>query len=250
MQKADPDKFRFNVDLRGPNSETIPIASAMHDLHGTIASIAGSKIFAKLDMIHAFWQLPLHPDSQECMSIQTPLGVYKPTRVLQGSTDAGNHFHSATAQVFSELQDRLAQWQDEFLKHALNEDHLLKILRRHFELWSKFGLKLHASKCGFFLTEAKFCGRIIDQSGVRYDPLRMETLISTKLPEFASDLQQFLCATNWMRTSIPDYSRVVAPLHSPMGQIYSKAGKRTKKAAVVFRSPAYGGYPYICIQAD
>ena len=87
VQKAGPDKFRFTVDLRCPNSETIPIASAMPDLEGTIASIAGSKVFAKLDMIHAFWQLALHPDSQECMSIQTPLGVYTPTRVLCSTID-------------------------------------------------------------------------------------------------------------------------------------------------------------------
>ena len=158
MQKAGPDKFRFTVDLYGPNRETIPIASAMPDLEGTIASIAGSKFFAKLDMIHAFWQLSLHP--QECMSIQTPLGVYTPARVLQGSTDAGNQFKYATAQLFSELQDRLAQWQDDFLMHALNEDHLLKILRRYFELNSKLRLKLHASKCEFFLTDAKFCGHL------------------------------------------------------------------------------------------
>lgn len=128
VQKCGPEKSRFTVDLQGPNSETIPIASAMPDLEGMITSTSGSKIFAKLDMIHAFWRLALHPDSQECMSIQTPLGVFTSTRVLKGSTDAGNHFLSATAQVFLELQERLAQWQDDFLLHAPTEAELLKSL--------------------------------------------------------------------------------------------------------------------------
>ena len=69
VHKSGPDKFRFTVDLRGPNSETISIASAMSDLEGMIAGTAGSKVFTKLYMIHAYWQLPLHPNSQECMFI-------------------------------------------------------------------------------------------------------------------------------------------------------------------------------------
>ena len=70
----------------------------------------------------------------------------------------------------------------------------------------------------FFLNEANFCGRIIDKEGVKYDPLGMENLMTMRHPEFASDLQQFLCAKNWMRTAIPDYSRVISPLHNLMEQ--------------------------------
>ena len=54
--------------------------------------------------------------------------------------------------------------------------------------------------------------------------------MTMRYPEFASDLQQFLCATNWMRSAIPDYSRVVSPLHNLMEQCYSRSGKRTKRS--------------------
>ena len=62
------------------------------------------------------------------MSIQTPLGGFTPTRVLQGSTEEGNHFQSATAQVFMELQESLAKWQDDFLMDAAGEERLLKLI--------------------------------------------------------------------------------------------------------------------------
>ena len=127
--------------------------------------------------------------------------------------------------------------------HALNEDHLLELLRRYFELCSKFGLKLHASKFEFFLTEAKFCRRIIDQSTVRHDSRRIETMISIKLLEFASDIQQLLCATNVMSTSIPDYSKSVVPPHSLMEQFYSKAIKRTKEAVCNLSLSGLWGLP-------
>ena len=146
IHKLGPDKFRFTVDPRGPNSHTTPIASAMPDLGNMITGTACSKAFAKMDMLHAYWKLSLHPDSQECISIQTPLGLFTPTRVLEGSTDAGNHFESETAQVFMELQENIAQPQDDFIVRAMDEK----------QLCARFGLKLQAKKVNFFLKEAKF----------------------------------------------------------------------------------------------
>ena len=54
VPKAGGEVFRFTVDLRGPNRETIPVASAMPNMEGQIGSTAGSKAFAKLDMCHAY----------------------------------------------------------------------------------------------------------------------------------------------------------------------------------------------------
>jgi len=123
------EKFRFTVDFRGPNKEIIPVASAMPDLESLYQSTAVSTAFAKLDMCHAYWQVPLHKDSQEVMSIQTPVGVYTSTRILQGSTDAGNHFQATTSNVFRELNEKLIQWLDDFLAHARDEADLLRVLR-------------------------------------------------------------------------------------------------------------------------
>ena len=183
VHKSGPDNFRFTVDLRGPNSEAIPIASAMPDLEGMISGTAGGKVFPMLDMIRAYWLLPLHPNPQECMSIQTPLGVFIPTRVLQDSTNAGNHFQSATAQVFMELQESLVQWKDDFLMHAESEERLLKLIQKFLELCARFGLTLHARRVDFFLKEAKFYGRVIEKDGVRYDPHEMDTLMKMRVVE-------------------------------------------------------------------
>ncbi len=71
VHKHWPEQFRFTADLRGPNPETIPVASAMHDAENLAQSIFGRNVFAKIDTCHAYWQIPLHPNSQECMSIRT-----------------------------------------------------------------------------------------------------------------------------------------------------------------------------------
>jgi len=167
----------------------------------------------------------MHIDRPHCilnlMSIQTPLGVYTPTRILQGSTDAGNHFHSSTSQVFTEIENHLLQWLDDFLLHAEHEQQLLELLRCFIQNCRRYGLKLHAEKLHLFMREAKFWGRVIDSEGVRYDPRSLSTLMEMRTPELAGDIQQFICATNRMRNSIPEYSKVVAPLHNLMEQFYN-----------------------------
>jgi hypothetical protein len=42
------------------------------NMEDELASLAGSKYFATLDLMQGYWQLPLHEDSQECQSIITP----------------------------------------------------------------------------------------------------------------------------------------------------------------------------------
>jgi len=86
-------------------------------------------------MVHAYWQIPLHKDSQEAMSIQTPEGVFTPQRILQGSTDAGNHFQSVTSQAFMSLSESLLQWIDERSRFAVefSTEKALSLIRETFK---------------------------------------------------------------------------------------------------------------------
>ena len=132
VPKPGTEGFRFTVDLRGPNAQTEPIVSAMPHLESQLQTVEGSKCFAKIDMAHAYWQVPIANDSQEMMSIQTPLGVYSSTRLLQGGTDAGNHYRAVTHSAFQEKVRRFLQWLDDFLIHAAKEDSLLDELESFF----------------------------------------------------------------------------------------------------------------------
>lgn len=182
VPKHGTEKFSFNVNLRAPNRETVPIASAMPDLEQLIQPTAGSQVYAKMDTCHAYWQLPLHKDSHYCTSIQSPIGVYTPHRLLHGQTDAGNHFQGVASPIFSSAIDRVAQWLDDFLLHAQSEEQLLKYLELSLKQCREYGLKLQARKCELFLKEATFCGRAINWNGVRYSSKDLDTLLSMRKP--------------------------------------------------------------------
>jgi len=62
------------------------------------------------------------------------------------------------------------------------------------------------------------------------DPSRLESLLRISSPKTAADLQQFVCAANWMRCCIPEFNKVTAVLSEVLEEAYLHAGKRTKRA--------------------
>ena len=230
VPKPGTNKLRFTVDLRGPNARTVPIISAMPHLESRLQDVAGSTCFANIDLAHGYWQVPLSKESQEMMSIQTPIGVYSSRRLLQGGTDSGNHFQAVLQQKLNGRVEKYLQWIDDFLFYGKNEAELLDSLEAFFTVCNEVGIKVHAEKGSFFGKQATFCGRIINAQGVQYHPRHFESLLAMNKPTTAAELQQLLCATNWMRSSIPSYAETIAPLHILMEKAYSKAGKRTKHA--------------------
>ena len=230
VPKPGSNKFRFTVDLRGPNARTIPIQSAMPHLESKFQDVSGSNCFAHMDLADGYWQVPLSEESQEMMSIQTPIGVYSSRRLLQGGTDSGSHFQAVLQHKFDGRVEKMLQWLDDFLFYATNESELLDNVESFLRICKKIRLKVHAEKLSLFTTEAHFCGRIISSKGVQYHPRHFDSLLTMKQPKLASELQQFLCATNWMRNSIPAYAQRIAPLHQLLENCCKKAGKRTKQA--------------------
>lgn len=231
VNKPGSEEFRFTVDLRIPNSHTVPIASSLPHLESSMQTVEGSRCFAKIDMAHAYWQLPLADQSKEIMSIQTPLGVFSSNRLLQGSTDAGNHFQSVTSDAFIAISDNLLQWMDDFMIHAKNEEGLLNKIEQFFKVCKEYGFKININKTQLFSNEAEFCGRIFTENGFRFDDKKVSSLVEMSRPTKGHELQQFLCALNWMRNSIPEYSKITASLNSLLEHVYKQCSSR-KKAAV------------------
>eukprot|EP00644_Phytophthora_capsici_P008025 jgi/Phyca11/125381/e_gw1.58.226.1 len=54
--------------------------------------------------------------------------------------------------------------------------------------------------------------------GVRHDPERIAALREMPLPTTAGELQQFICACNWMRDSLINYAGHVQTLQKRLDE--------------------------------
>jgi hypothetical protein len=223
---ADP---RMTIDTRGVNERTEAMPWPMPVLEVVLGVLGGAKVFFALDWFRGYWQLPLHKDSQELFTFITHRGMYTPTRVPMGATDAVAYCQGVVEEIFGDLLGNgILAWLDDILGYAESEDALLELLDNVLARCEAYGLKLHAKKCDFFELEVKWCGKMVSAAGVRHCPDRVQGLVEMQPPRTAGDLQQFLCAVNWMRQSIPEYNRLTAGLYAALEQAMKTAGSRKK----------------------
>jgi hypothetical protein len=223
---ADP---RMTIDERAVNERTEPMSWPMPTLEVVIGELDGATVFFVLDWFRGYWQLPLHPDCQEYFTFITHRGMYTPTRVPMGATDSVAYCQQVVEEIFGDLiGNGILCWLDDILGYAKTQDELMLLLDRVLERCAQYGLKLHAKKCIFFATEVKWCGRMISPDGVRHCPERVQGLVDMQPPRTAADLQQFLCAVNWMRQSIPEYTKLTRRLYDRLEEAMKAAGSRKK----------------------
>lgn len=230
VAKTEPGEYRMTVDTREPNKNVEGMPWPMPDLESDLGKVEGSSCYFTLDWFRGYWQLPLAEESQELYTIITHRGMYTPTRVLMGASDAVAYCQGVVKQIFGPLLfTEILAWLDDILGYAKTPSELLGVLEHVLTLCAEYGLKLHPSKCCFYTTEAKWCGKLISAGGVRHYPDRVACLRDMPSPRTAGDLQQFLCAVNWMRTSIPNYTALVADLHGIL-ETAATVAKGRKKA--------------------
>ncbi|OWZ12737.1 Retroelement [Phytophthora megakarya] len=98
-------------------------------------------------------------------------------------------------------------WLDDILGFAESEDALLDVLDKL--IW----IEIHAKKCKFFVRDVKWCGRMTSGERVKHCPERVQGLVEMRHPVTAAELQQFLCTVNWVRQSIPEFTRITSKLY-------------------------------------
>ena len=119
--------------------------------------------------------MPLHRDSQHLHGFITPKGIFHPTRTAQGVTNGCSNFSSRVEPCFQKVREKyntdpFKAWLDDLLVYAQVADEMVDKLELFFECCEEYNLKLAAMKCELFLRQVNWCGRIIDENGVQFDP--------------------------------------------------------------------------------
>lgn len=88
VPKAGPDLRLFTVNLRLLKHYSLPHEFPMPNIDAKFTKTSDSRFFDVFDFIHSYWQLALHPDSQECQSLLTHKNTRNASSVLSGFRNA------------------------------------------------------------------------------------------------------------------------------------------------------------------
>ena len=150
----------------------------------TLAQLAGTALFSKLDTNSGFWQIPLAEDS---CKLTTSLWLFQKrmSSVLEGL--------SGTVCLM-----------DHVLVFGANQAEHGARLPAALERVQAAGVTLNPNKCEFGKSSIKFLGHIIDESGIRAYPEKTSAICKMEAPRCISDLRRFMGMINQLGKFSPN----------------------------------------------
>ena len=100
-------------------------------------------------------------------------------------------------------------WQE----HPAFDKHL-KGVRTLLEMISKAGFKLSGKKCQFAKRSVRFLGHVIDSTGVKPLPEKLEIIRSWETPKTEEELRRFVGVCTFWRKFVKDFAKIAVPLQS------------------------------------
>ncbi|CAB3994222.1 Retrovirus-related Pol poly from transposon 412 [Paramuricea clavata] len=99
--------------------------------------------------------------------------------------------------------------------HATFDKHLEGI-QKLLEMVRRAGFKLSGKKCQFDKLCVRFLGHIIDNTGVRPLPEKLDIIRNWKAPE--DELRRFLGVCTLWRRFVKDFAKIAVPPHNLLNE--------------------------------
>lgn len=230
MVKKPNGTWRSCGDYRPLNTVTVPDSYPLPHVNDFAWWLHSKRVFSKIDLKKAFYQIAMNPPDIEKTAIATPFGSYEFLSMPFGLKNASQTFQRFINQVLKDLHFCSAYIDDILVASVDGEQHLdhLKLL---FTRLDEFGLTLNREKCDFGREAVDFLGWTVTAAGISPPKCKVDSIVNYSKPKTASELRRFIALVNYYRRSIKRCSELVAPL-------WSIIGSETKDAELTWTTEA------------
>nr|VZI04395.1 unnamed protein product [Spirometra erinaceieuropaei] len=209
-------------DYRALKSATIPDRYPVPHLQDFAGALLGKAVFLKIDLAHAFHQIPVAPEDIPKTAVTTPFGLFEFVRMPFGLRNASQTFQRFIDHVLRGLPF-VYVYIDDLLVASRNEE----VHKEHFPLvfdrLDKFGVVINPSKCVLGVPSLEFLGHQADSEGLRPLPSKVEAVRNLPPPTSKRQLQRFLGMVNFYRRFLPNCAGLMLPftnmLSGPKGPL-------------------------------
>ena len=207
----DDGDIRITLDAKNVNKAILSSNYPIPRQEDIKAKLAGSKVFSKLDLKSAFWQLELDEQSRH-MTVFHALGkMYRYKRLVMGLKPAQGELNAAMQPLFAHMPEVHVIHDDIIIATTADESHE-RVLKEVMKILSDAGLTLNSSKCVFGTNEIRFWGLIFSADGVRPDPEKVDALNHLTAPKNKDELISFLSMMQSNADFIPEFAKKAAVL--------------------------------------
>ncbi|UYV82469.1 hypothetical protein LAZ67_21002319, partial [Cordylochernes scorpioides] len=228
--------FRFGPNClqnncRSPcNRYPIPRLDDFHHI------LKGTRVYSKIDLCKAFYQIPIAEEDKPKTAIITPFGLFEFNVMSFGLRNATATFQRFMHEVLRNL-DFAFVYLDDILVASKTEEEHYSHLETLFSRLNSYGLRINLSKSKFLVQEIDFLGYLITSHGVKPLPTKVKAILEYKKPKTVHELRIFLGMLNFYRTFLNNVAETQAILHEYLRGAKKKDRseiKWTKEAEVQF----------------
>jgi len=265
LVKKHDGTWRFVTDFRQLNAVTIPDRFPLARQDDIFRELQGMTYYTTIDLKQGFWQVEIEPGDRHFTAFSIPgLGQFQYCRLPFGLSNSPASFCRVVTTAISGCSnlfdgdvrtsvarayvDDIIVASKDFESHVAHIDIVLQSL-------SLANLTIHPGKCSWAKKEIRFLGHIVDRSGIRIDPERIQRVATWTTPTNRRALLRFLGFVGFCRQFLPMFGAICDPLYKlssnktefKWSPVHEKAFLHAKKLMsdpAKLAIPIYDGRPF------
>ncbi len=213
LVKKKDNSLRLCIDFRALNKVTLRDPYPLPLITTCLDKMAGSQYFTSMDVVSAFWQVPVAECDVHKTGFCTPFGNFEWVRMPFGLINASSTFQRLMDRVLAGCNCCYPYIDDIFVYSSSWEGHL-EHLREVFLRMRDSGLKLKLPKCVFAAPSVKCLGFVVSKHGVEPDPDKISCILELPRPTNVKEIKSIVGMAGYYSRFVDNFAAIVRPLHA------------------------------------
>ncbi|XP_076043873.1 uncharacterized protein LOC143026963 [Oratosquilla oratoria] len=203
--------YRLEVDYRKVNEKTKADAYPLPRIEDIIDNLGTATYLTKLDFLHGFYQISLHPDAKEITAFVTPDGLYHFNVMPFGLRNSPATYQRLINSLITGLPGVRSYLDDIIIYSNTWEEHLTQ-LYNFLSFADQARLTLNLAKSEFGQAQVAYLGHAVGNSMVKPLDLKVKAITNLPRPTNRREVRRVLGMFGYYRRYCKNFAEIAEPL--------------------------------------